>query len=563
MTGGLASRRRRAPRLSSGPTAAVAAAVLAMAFIGACLARVGTADAQSVPAPAARPSVLVVPFNSQGRDPRGYWLREASAVILTDDLISLGVSAMSRDERLRAFESLRVPAVANLSHATVIRVGQVVGAPRVIIGSCEISGDTMTVRARSILLETGHISTEIVETGPLTDLFNVYGRIAGRLASDLPRGTTSAAASHPPVAAFEQYIKGLLAEAPAMKISFLREALRLAPSLEPARIAIWSVYTELGEHQTALTTVRQVPTAHRLAREASFLSSVSLVHLGRHQEAFDALTELNRAGLEASLFNNLGVVQLRRPPEAASRRAVWYFRDAVALDPGDSDLLFNLGFAYWLDRDLPNAVQSLREAVRRRPADDAAHYVLGVALQMSGNAGEGARERELAKRLSSEYAGWESGQPPPNTVPKGLERLKTDLTVPARRVESEIVAAGQRDQQELAAFHVDAGRRAFLAVRDEEAIAAFRRAVYLSPYDAEAHLLLGRVYVRGGRLIEAVDEFTIAIWSRDTVAARLALAGAHIQLQNVTSARSEIQLVLSREPANAEARRLLERLPPE
>ena len=87
--------------------------------------------------------------------------------------------------------------------------------------------------------------------------------------------------------------------------------------------------------------------------------------------------------------------------------------------------------------------------------------------------------------------------------------------------------------------------------------------MYLSPYDAEAHLLLGRVYVRGGRLIEAVDEFTIAIWSRDTVAARLALAGAHIQLQNVTSARSEIQVVLSREPANAEARRLLERLPPE
>jgi Flp pilus assembly protein TadD len=130
-------------------------------------------------------------------------------------------------------------------------------------------------------------------------------------------------------------------------------------------------------------------------------------------------------------------------------------------------------------------------------------------------------------------------------------------------VESEIVAAGQRDQQELAAFHVDAGRRAFLAERDEEAIAAFRRAVYLSPYDAEAHLLLGRVYVRGGRLIEAVDELTIAIWSRDTVAARLALAGVHIQLQNVTSARSEIHVVLSREPANAEARRLLERLPPE
>ena len=217
-----------------------------------------------------------------------------------------------------------------------------------------------------------------------------------------------------------------------------------------------------------------------------------------------------------------------------------------------------------MENDLPNAIQSLREAVRRRPADDAAHYVLGVALQMSGNVREGTRERELAKRLSSEYAEWEKTQPPPNAVPKGLERLRTELAAPAyRRLETEIVAAGQRSQQELAAFHIDAGRRAYLAERDDEAIASFRRAVYLSPYDAEAHLLLGRVYLRGGRELEAIDEFTISIWSRDTVTARLALAEAYVRTQNTPSARSELQVVLSREPMNADARRLMSRLPPE
>ena len=535
-----------------------------MAIISACLAGSEvTAAAQIVPAAAPRPSVIVVPFNSAGRDPRSYWLREASAVILTDDLVSLGVSAMSREERLRAFESLRVPPVANLSHATVIRVGQIVGAPRVVIGSCEVSGDAITVRARSIWLESGQLSPEIVETGPLTGVFDIYGKVARRLSTDLPRGAPVESPSHPPVAAFEQYIKGLLAEAPAMKIAFLRESLRLDPTLERARLAIWSVYTEIGEHQTAFTTVRQVPATHTLAREAGFRASVSLVHLGRYQEAFDALSDLNRAGLEAALYNNLGVVQLRRPPTATGRRAVSYFSDAAALDPSDSDLLFNLGYAYWLDRDLANAIQWLRDAVRRRPTDDAAHYVLGVALQMSGNAAEGARERELARRLSSEYAEWEATQPAPNTTPKGLERLKNDLIAPGLRIDSEIVAAGQRDQQALAAFHLDAGRRAFLAERDDEAIAALRRAVYLAPYDAEAHLLLGRVFVRGGRLVEAVDEFTVSIWSRDTTAARLALAAAYIEAQNVASARSELQVVLGREPANAEARRLLGRLPPE
>lgn len=538
-------------------------ATCVMALLAICAAARANAQAQVQQMP--RPTVIVVPFSSEGRDPRGYWLREASAVIITDHFGSIGISAMSRDERLRAFESLRVPATAPLSHATVIRVGQVVGAVRVITGSCAISGEMLTVRARSILLDGGQISAEVVETGRLADLFDVYGRVTQRLAEGVPRQVPPTPITHPPVAAFEQFIKGLLAESPEMKLSFLREALRLSPTLERARLEMWAVHNALGEHQNALAAVRQVPATDPLAREAAFLSSVSLIQLDRHQEAFEALTDLNRAVVDGSLLNNLGVVQLRRAAAGApGRRAVAYFTDAIAVEGGDSDLLFNLGYAYWLERDLPNAIQALREAVRRRPTDDAAHYLLGVALQMSGNAGEGARERELARRLSSEYDDWERTQAVPNTLPKGLERLRTELSVPAfRRVESEIVAAGQRNQQELAAFHIDAGRRAYLVERDDEAIASLRRAVYLSPYDAEAHLLLGRVYLRGGRHLEAVDEFTISIWSRDTVAARLALAEAYIQSQNTAGARSELQIVIRRDPTNPDARRLQSRLPPE
>ena len=558
MNGPVTLRRLKPDRGRSGQAAALLT-ILVASWSVVC----GPAYAQAPPT--ARPTVLVVPFNSDGRDPRGYWLREASAVILTDDLLSRGVSAMSRDERRRAFDSLRVPATAKLSHATVIRVGQIVGAMRVIVGSCAVAGDTLTVRARSILLDNGRLSAEVVESGPLADLFSIYERVARRVSEGLSTGTPSAPIAYPPVAAFEQYIKGLLAESPAMKLSFLRDAIRLAPELVRARPEMWSVHNAIGEHQNALAVIRQVPQTHALAREASFLASVSLVQLARYQEAFDALTTMNRAAADGSLLNNLGIVQLRRPTAGATgRRAVSYFTDAIAVEGADSDLLFNLGYAYWLDRDLPNAIQSLREAVRRNPADDAAHYVLGVALQMSGNAAEGARERELARRLSSEYGEWEKTQPGPNAVPKGIERLRTELSVPAfRRVEMEIVSAGQRSQQELAAFHVDAGRRAYLVERDDEAMASFRRAVYLAPYDAEAHLLLGRVYLRGGRVQEAVDEFTISIWSRDSVAARLALAEAYIQSQNMAGARSELQVVLRREPTNPDARRLLTRIPPQ
>ena len=187
-----------------------------------------------------------------------------------------------------------------------------------------------------------------------------------------------------------------------------------------------------------------------------------------------------------------------------------------------------------------------------------------MALQTSGSAAEAAREKELARRLSSQYVEWEAKNPPANTVPRGLERIKADIDVPATlRVEDTIVAAEQRDQRELAAFHLDAGRRAYQAERDAEAIAALRRAVYLAPYQSQAHLLLGRAYLRSGRIEEAIDALKIAIWSEDTLASHLAarrgvLSGARRRRR---PRRTRVD-PRKADPQNADARKLLERAGP-
>jgi hypothetical protein len=95
---------------------------------------------------------------------------------------------------------------------------------------------------------------------------------------------------------------------------------------------------------------------------------------------------------------------------------------------------------------------------------------------------------------------------------------------------------------------------------DGDGISELRRVVYLAPYQSEAHLLLGRLYLRNGRLEEAADAFKISIWSEDSLPAHLALADAYVALKNPEAARSELQLVLRRDGANADARRLLETL---
>ena len=63
--------------------------------------------AAAAQAPAGR--ILVVPFENTRHDPAVYWLSEASAVLLADALRAGGVGAISRVERVRAFEHLHLP----------------------------------------------------------------------------------------------------------------------------------------------------------------------------------------------------------------------------------------------------------------------------------------------------------------------------------------------------------------------------------------------------------------------------------------------------------------------
>ena len=59
--------------------------------------------------------------------------------------------------------------MAALSHGTVIRVGQLVGAQGVVIGSLTLQDDVLVVRARSLRLDTGRLGAEVEERGALTE----------------------------------------------------------------------------------------------------------------------------------------------------------------------------------------------------------------------------------------------------------------------------------------------------------------------------------------------------------------------------------------------------------
>ena len=165
-----------------------------------------------------------------------------------------------------------------------------------------------------------------------------------------------------------------------------------------------------------------VPSQSAFARQARFLAGLSELQLRRHDAAFATFKALADAHPTAAVLNNLGVVQLRRAATPQTGAPAYYFDAAAKLDPTDSDVCFNLGYAYLLDRDATAAAYWLREALRRNASDGDAHYLLGVALATAGGSAESAREKELARRLSSTYEEWDK-RPATDAVPKGLEQI--------------------------------------------------------------------------------------------------------------------------------------------
>lgn len=417
------------------------------------------ADAARPQAHAPATTVLVLPFENTRQDPRLAWMREGAALLLSDYLAAAGDAAVDRDERIRAFDRLQLPTGAVLSRASSIKVGQAVSAVSVISGRFEVAGAELIVQARIIRLDAGRLLPEVEARGPLADVFGVFSRLAQQVRGLAAPPIAGSDRVPPSPQVFELYVKGLLAETPAAELAFLEQVLKAAPQFDRARIAMWQVHTEAGDHLRALDAVTRVSAGSRLSREARFLGALSLTRLKRFDDALVALRALQAEERSAAVANTMGVVELRRFATPQPGRATYYFSQATELNPADGNLFFNLGYAYWLEHDAPAAIYWLREAVRRDPGDGDAHFILSAALQQSGSTPEAARERELALRLSSKYAAWDAKPPGDDPVPRGLERLDDELSSAAARVDLLITANGQREQDTLAQFHLDAGRR--------------------------------------------------------------------------------------------------------
>ncbi len=507
------------------------------------------------------PLVLVMPFavsvdpNAPGGAGAALWLGEAAAVLVTDGLRALGVRALPRAARLAAFERLDLPMASTLTRATMIRVGELVGASAIVFGEASLA-DRLTIRARFVDLAAGAETTPVADAAELSDLFPLFDRVTTTLAVGLGRPAVSGSPvlAPLPVEVFENYAKGLVAATPEARRRFLEAAMVQAPRDDRVLLELWRVYTALGLPAKALEAASAVPADAARARPARLALALSLIELGRLDGALRELSTMQAERASAVIANALGVAELRRTG-ASPADAARHFSTAADAAPDNPDYAFNLGYARARAGDSAGALAALREVVRLDAADADAHALMGVLLAAAGRSAEARRERELAASL-----GASAGDGPDDAaVPDRLERLPIEVDPDSVGV-VEAGRPGQGDQRATAAYHLESARNLVEARRDREAIGELRRAIYLDPYLDEPHLLLGVVLQRAGRLAEAVDEFRVALWARETAEAQVALGRALAESGDREAARRAAMRALELDPSSVEARELLNRI---
>lgn len=518
---------------------------------------------------------LVFPFENAGSSPRLDWLGEGLEELTIQRLSAAGEQVYSHAGRLAELERYGLPHNSKLSRATMLHAAEDLDADFVVFGKFTASGTSLTVECRILKVNPTRLLPPLRETGTLNALMDLHMRLAWRLLSagdpHYPLSLAEFTKRQRPLRldAFEHYVRGLLATEDDARLRELREAARLEPEWPEPDFELGQVYYARRDCNSPLPWYARVPKTHNRYAEAVFATGVCRLLLGQPdhaEEVFISLQEASRTNMISGadlpeLLNDLAIARARQGKVPA---ALTDLRRAAELDPDEDDYEFNLGLLALQSNDAAGAVAYFREAAEREPDNPEDRAMLILSLEKAGKKSEADQERETATETFGP-----NGLPvirldAKNEFVAKLNRIKTELDVTALRagLESPNPAAGNAtdESSDTPASHIRRARQELSAGQVDAAEKDFRAALAGDPRSAAAHLGMGEIDRRRGKMEDAVKELQASLETRDSAVVRTMLAKIYLEQRKPDLARTEVQRALKLAPNYAEAKQLLEHL---
>jgi tetratricopeptide (TPR) repeat protein len=341
-------------------------------------------------------TVLVLSFFNHAKSANLDWVGESIAQSVRDGLASEGVLVLDRADRLEAYRRLSLRPGAELTHASILKIGESLDASQVIYGTYELlppepgnaqSKGSLRITARILDVKHTRQGAAYLEVGALEDLGSLAVHLGWQTLQFLnpksPPDEREFMKARPAVRldAVESYVRGLLSTSPEQRHRYFTQAARLDEHYSQPCFQLGKTFWEKKDYKVAAGWLERVARSDPHYLEAQFFLGLSRFANGDFKGAEESFQRVAAAIPLNEVYNDLGVVQAQRQDYTAAAAS---FRKALEGDDADPDYHFNLGAALWRAGQYTAAAESFRAALARNSADNDATLLLGRTLKSEG-----------------------------------------------------------------------------------------------------------------------------------------------------------------------------------
>ena len=359
-------------------------------------------------------TTLVLPFFNHSKSANLDWVGESIAESVRDSLGSEGILVLDREDRLEAYRRLSLRPGAELTHASVLKIGESLDAANVVYGFYELlpaepgkeqSKGSLRITARILNLKRTRQGPSYIEVGALEDIGKLQVHLGWQtlelLAPKTQLQERDFTAARPAVRldAMESYVRGLLSTTPEQRHRYFTQAARLDEHFSQPCFRLGKTYWEKKDYKIAAGWLERVARSDPHYMEAQFFLGLSRYANGDFKGAEQCFQLVVSALPLNEVYNDLGVVQAQRNDFTAAAAS---FRKALEGDDADPDYHFNLGATLWRSGQYPAAAESFRNAITRNSKDAEATALLGRALKQEAPR-PGDTKPEAKPRLKTNY----------------------------------------------------------------------------------------------------------------------------------------------------------------